>query len=534
MRSSTTSVFALECQSKLTCQQANWGRKLPQTLRSIHQEYFRLLKSHFVHEQQEFRDSKMIAGDFGLMLVERDEAHQVLMPTGSGKYISGLQFKLRALLQDVAEFWKANASAVVDWISSSDALCLSCNAFYNITLDESSFRKLGLYFDTLCIADPLYLPADSNTATEMRSSSAPIEMRFLAFYFFTLNLERVFLADCDPPLAVLYAPLSYLNISDDESIEARACELGLQFVGELVAPGKGAKDFADLADLSDQVSEQQLLDLLRTEPIYRGISGDEILCFYDGLIMQDSFYKTRASALLRQLPSTSRLLLAMQGFAHKSMYWALHMEHECSLLPMARHAQDAITWSTYKRVLAMCGSQYADHTGISQEDAVVLALENPELQWLANVSVEDLIKLREMGFMEEMRALFRTSAAELRRTPTNDITRVWNLVTTDINDRLTAHAEEIVRKESEYKRSMKLSAGSLLLTVGLGVASVTLPAMLPFAIGSGLFSAVVGSRSLRDVVSQRFEHQRLIATEAKRPIAFLLELRERDKQGKLR
>lgn len=117
----------------------------------------------------------------------------------------------------------------------------------------------------------------------------------------------------------------------------------------------------------------------------------------------------------------------------------------------------------------------------------------------------------------------------VRKASTKDIDNVWRQMSANLNERLTAHADEVARKEAEYRRSLKLSSGSLLVTATLGVASVALPAVIPFAIGSALYSAIVGSKSVLDIVGQRSEHKRFAEDRAHRPVTFLLDLRQRSK-----
>ena len=74
---------------------------------------------------------------------------------------------------------------------------------------------------------------------------------------------------------------------------------------------------------------------------------------------------------------------------------------------------------------------------------------------------------------------------------------------------------------------MKLSGGSLLISAGLGIASLALPAIIPLAVASTLYSIIVGGKSVRDVLSQHAVHKEEAAKFTQRPMALLFDIFQR-------
>ena len=500
-------------------------------IRGIQREYFQLLRKHLAAEQQGFSESGLDAPEYCSRLFKSDTASELILPGTSGKYISPLSYRIRALLTDIAEFWKQHSAAMVQWIEQSTALCLSYNAPYVDLEKVASFRRLGLYFDTLCVTDPLFLPTESWRANQIALTDAPMESGYLIWFFLLLRLEPLFLADCDPPLAVLYPSLLSLHLKDDLQAELRAQEVAFDTTRKLLGIDRKVSSWDDFIEVTKTVPEESALRILRTDPMFQGHSIKDILSLGLGMLFEASGYARETRAVFESMPRNLKLVWGIQTFVSRSLYPILHSENECSHLPLARYVRDRKQWAILKTLLQRSASESAESLGLTPEDAAVFAFENPDLQWLSNVSVAELIRLRELGFMEEMRDFFRVNTAALRRASVKESGAVLQQISARFDDRLNAHAKELKRREAEYRRSLKLSAASLVVTAGLGVASVALPAMLPVAIGSAIYSATIGSKSAKDLIEQWSEHKKTDAQLKNRPIAFLFEMYQRAKDG---
>ena len=94
-------------------------------VRQIQRDYIALIKSHLVAEQLEFHESRLNALQFAERLGEREKTGLVAR-SSAGLYKSALALRIRALVDDVRQFWVPRAQPVVDWIRDSNLLCLSC------------------------------------------------------------------------------------------------------------------------------------------------------------------------------------------------------------------------------------------------------------------------------------------------------------------------------------------------------------------------------------------------------------------------
>lgn len=502
------------------------------SIQDIQHDYFALLGKHLREEQAEFRASGMRPFEFAMALAQRSDANPFLIPSLTGRNLTDLQFKLRDLLVDVQSFWQQNSAAVLEWIAKTQVLCFLCNLPFTPFENIATISRFGLYFDTICITDPLYLPADSWRAQQMHDNPGAHEAIYLVPFFEMLTLEELVATRCDPPIAIVYPAIIHLNIKADEVTEFKARDISRKLVGSLLGLANPPTDDDGFFELCQRIPEGVSEETIKTSPLFDSQSPQEILEWGTAILLEASGGATDLSRIMRSVPRSIQLAFGMSAYFHRQLYNVFHAEHECGILPMSQPFLSRPPWQMMRRALELGGEEERKLTGLSEEEAAVLAFENPGLRWLSNVTTQELIRLRDTGFMDEMRSFFRLNAAALRRSSGEDFENIWKAVQSNMDARLRDHSKEIETDQSAYKHQLRLSAGSLLVTAGLGVASIALPALIPLSIGSAIYSAVIGGKSIKDILQQRAEHGTAAQRLANRPIAFLYDLYSRDIDSK--
>lgn len=501
-------------------------------VRQIQRDYIALIKSHLVAEQLEFHESRLNALQFAERLGEREKTGLVAR-SSAGLYKSALALRIRALADDVRQFWVPRAQPVVDWIRDSNLLCLSCTVpQVSVQFISQQLRASGLYFDTICITDGLYLNPDALLAHQLETEH-PFEFYFLIPYFLLITLAPLLEADCDPPLAIVYPPVLYGDLHVEKRLDEHAGKIAFEVMGDVLGIREPLASFDDLDRFAKGIPEERMIQICRTEPLFRRVKGGELGVLYAWGRRMRTVFDPLWDFPPGMHPS-ALLAFAMYDVTFGMVYDLSYSEFESQRLPLCPYIADSDSWGVFARMLQISERESLLHLQVSQEQAALSSFSNQDLSWLSNVTIEELARLREVGFMEEMRQLFRVNAAKLQRASVEDFRSVWAEVSTTINERLAAHSEEIRRKEAEYKRSLKLSSASLLLNGGIGLASVALPPLLPVAIASAAFSLIVGGKSVRDLVHDHKERTHTTADLANRPVAFLFSLRERGKTLKAR
>jgi len=200
-------------------------------MRQIQKDYFELLRQHFVAEQREFKTSGLTSAEFTSYLATKAITLPIYAPNPRGTVQMGIEVKCQTLLAEISAFWESRAETVVRWIADSEALCV----LHTVPVGglKKRIRRAGLYFDTACVIDPLYLnPASSLRRSYARGEGFPF-LLVLPTFFDLLSLESLFTTDCEPPIAILYPAFSCRNVAQDVEIEHRCSRQAMQIVGDL-------------------------------------------------------------------------------------------------------------------------------------------------------------------------------------------------------------------------------------------------------------------------------------------------------------
>lgn len=160
---------------------------------------------------------------------------------------------------------------------------------------------------------------------------------------------------------------------------------------------------------------------------------------------------------------------------------------------------------------------------MSTEQVAVKALQTDKLRWLTNITMEDLVRFRERGQMEEVRKLFRDSQRSLRTLSDGAFATAADVVADELVRRLDDEEKRLVADSKQFSRSVSLDVLSFTAGLSFGVASALLPALAPLALPSALISATVGTKSLADLAKAGWKRYTDNRDYRNRPIAVMLE-----------
>ena len=159
-------------------------------------------------------------------------------------------------------------------------------------------------------------------------------------------------------------------------------------------------------------------------------------------------------------------------------------------LPVHWHYFGLVTKFLEERLLAL---------GIIDRDTIALArgINQPELKWLGNVRVSDLVKLRLENENEDFRKRLKTSISELNDASLSNLNRVTSEISRVIASLLIEHDKSIRQIQDKYQSKYK----DLAITASVTMAATLVPALAPLV---GVAAPLgIGGKYLRDKISER-------------------------------
>jgi hypothetical protein len=146
------------------------------------------------------------------------------------------------------------------------------------------------------------------------------------------------------------------------------------------------------------------------------------------------------------------------------------------------------------------------------------ALLSQQLEWLSNVPLDALIRLRRQGFLSELRETIAGNLSELSTAPFDSLERITRQVDSNLQAALNRHQEQLQVLNQTLLRELALSVPTLLLSIAGAMQPLfgtMLPSWLPVA------ATVGGTVSLRDIISTTASHISERRRLGKNPIGIL-------------
>ncbi len=484
----------------------------------IQREYFDLLDSHFKRQRNECQRSGLDRVKFLSKLVNQPD---ILVPSSQGE-VSPLEYEQRELMWEISSFWDTRGHELHSALRELDALTLLSQVTTDHISDglDTEIRKFALYFDTVCVTDPLCVNMHLLRSWDRR----PQPVDFLV-YLCLLDLAPLALADCTPPMCTVYPPALYAGESGGEApsaMQKQVDEDALQFVKEFFHVDGEVRSAGELADAIRFLPAQRIRAAMEDSP-YKNLSA-----LFSSETWRQMVFPRSSRLGIDSLDDSVKPVLFLMLFASRTFADLEYADRECGSLfldPLIRG--DSTKWELYKwkrrrNALGACRG-----SGLSEANAVIRTFDQKDLSWLGNVTKDDVVRLRVEGEMDEMRSLFRASWKHLKTATLEEFDKVAVEVYRNLSAALDEHSEKLKKEEQAYRKRLMLSGTSLAVTASLSVASLAMPMIAPLAIGSAVFSVAVGSKSVKDVVNEILTGKSQLKGLSKRPVGILWSARQK-------
>lgn len=426
------------------------------------------------------------------------------------------------LLEEVILFWRDNEVRMLEAVRSLPGLKAT---FGGDIGPQRAFRQLeraGLYFDTVVVQDPLL-----RVARMPGPLLANEKARLLIKYSLELVWARdLYLAELQPPVAVLIPDREiggFRGQFDERWIETEPW--ALLYWNRLL--GREFKAFAEFLEYINGLgTTRAVLDSMEHAELFR-LDADA-----------DPDPHSQWAAHLEQtrnrfdIPETDDL--DHPGFLLNSVRGRLMIANDI--------LNTAATYAGHPLVGAPISYHYTSWRGTALADDVSAAVGNDlggslvqtnsllakGLDWLGNVSAENLIKLRSRGRLEEMRSLLRVEAGRLQGVSLDDVEKVSREVDHHLEQGFRRHEDEVAGKDTAFKTELAIEGAGLIISAAVAMQPMLVPAA-PVWLTPVIGVVGVGS-TVKDLVKRISERVRETRRLSSAPIAILLEAKDKAKR----
>jgi hypothetical protein len=438
----------------------------------------------------------------------------IYMPRGTGA-LTSFEYRFNSLLNSINDFWRRRGSELLSAINELEVYSLELPVYNLYTTGTGIIRRLGVYFDTILITDPIHLnDTDLHSLSIPHGQSTSRKVAIVQNLALVLQLNPLRSVNVDQPLFLVVPDMSIGNPIRDtdlatEFLSQKVFQDRLKIASPLEMFAALASDTIDLkANYVDQTVLNQLFSFFRYDP--EGIGH---------LIRRD----TQSSEVREFSPHAS---------SAGTLHWLLTKIYESfdvysrSLMNGLSFGSDPVVpmgyWQLYEWLcakIAPAGSIFSP----SRAEEVVAAqgLLREEMKFLEAVSLEGLRRIREEGDFSQLRKTLRVEREDLKNaTPTS-----FDSLSKSFSSNLieTVHQFSVSLKETS-KKSVKeriRHAASFGLSIGLTALPFLFPTSALLSILSTGAGVIWGGSSAVDIVKSFKQSRRDRANMISSPLGIL-------------
>ena len=384
--------------------------------------------------------------------------------------------------EDISLFWKKNGVTIRNEVSKSPGLKTSFSGDIFPYRCDNLISRVGLYVDTVLLTDPLIKVL---TFPDQFMSDKDRVYYVIKYVINVLNIQELFFKDLEYPLVCLYPNERYLD-NNRQGIIFKETELDtLTYFNTLL--GLEINSMEELTELLN-VNEEALSEMINIRDLLPPNYSDKD-SVKGGLIKGVSGAKSQGISYLENEPTGKHLLHYVYG----------------RLAGISDHLMDCVelnskalynvpsSWFMYKWKMDNDFNKMNRKIGMDTSTSVVNALQLDEFEWLGNVPVDALIKIRQEGGLGEIRSIIRESVDEIYTCNQTDLEMVARDISKTLNEEFIKHESELKKINEDYQKKLNLLEKLLIVGTISITTSYFLPPLGALAIFGGGFNDVLNA-----------------------------------------
>ncbi len=344
-----------------------------------------------------------------------------------------------------------------------------------------SIRKMLLYADTILVPDPVLPWMEAPRDDERFQHVLHIEA-----VFNLLHLKPIVEAKLPYPAVIVFPSYEKSLEIQDPKTQRLVNDF---LVG--VLSSKLGTEFGDITEIGTFATRepQKFLTAVEKEKLFVGPGCKPGEPFAEQLKQyREAITDWRSEGQQSRAASYSESQLVYQGIVERLIpqFHLLENADEMSANPMLCIQSQ---WHYY----STCTTAFEERLrkkGLLEEKTIASAraINQPNLNWLGNVPMKDLVRLREGNENETFRKRLGNLTSQLHGASLEDIDKVTNEVAKDLSALLAEHSKGIQQQAAEFQTKYKIAALGAFTTL----AAVMLPFLAPFGLPASVAAVGLG------------------------------------------
>ena len=485
-------------------------------IKSIITEYKEIIFNSF---DTEIRDNLLKLDTNGLRKYILSLFHKPsLYLPGRHKSQTKTDFYLDSLLLNITKYWKRFSKDIIDYFLTSDK--------YNILIPIQSFggnlenniKRLGIYFDTIAMVDPLhYYPDKSlddflNTPPELARDKRLVLMEHYAYLLKAMNYDFQNIDE----LPFLIIP-EVLDLDKEKLLDDAT-----KYLQKLYSDQNKIVNVDSFMKRINSKAQNELIAEINNKDLYQ-----ELIHRYERVgeyhwareydsthyeLIKYNFAELDPSAILRSL------IFKLEG-----TIYAIKSSHIASI----QFNLDPILFNGNLNVYEwLFSEEYVSKDynidSYMEEQIVAKALLGEQTNFLEAISIQDLQLIREEGMLESLRKSLRIERNKIKNKLTvENLEKSTQAFTNNMIALIKDYEDEYTsllkgQKKQRYTNYINLSGSA-----ALGALTFIFPEAMILAILSASTSLLLGGKSVRDLILDSKKNKEEIAKINKNPISIL-------------
>jgi hypothetical protein len=492
-----------------------------QTINKIQNEWYYLVSAYINKEEREILLSKHSIDLMGTILNWLTKSN-IIIPSRNST-ITNFEYRLNTLISEIRKFWESNSESLIKALNDLEPYALEVPLYMVQFSGSSIIRRLGIYFDTVYVSDPLHLnDEDYNTLIYFSGKSLDRRVRFVQNLAQVLQLNPIRSQNIDHPLFVIIPDLSsgyperdMLNTGN--FIFEKLLNIGSQYSNAdefLYALKKGE------IDLTEKNINRKNLDTLLpifgynksgTSYMWRQTANGYEVVPYSTHSEGSSTFKWLFSKIYDSFDAYSRSLTNAMTF---------------SIDPIVPYQY----WQIYEWLcanIAPGGSIFSPNR--IEELAITQGLLKDELKFVEAISIDDLRIIREEGNFNDLRASLRMDRVELKKATPDSINDLSTNFASNLIEKVILFGEEMKKNEKDFKKKRIMQFTSLAGSTGVALVPFAFPTAALVAILSSTVGILFGGRSILDIIKSYRDTKRNKEFQICSPLGILFSAYEKEK-----
>ena len=492
---------------------------------SIQKKYLEILEAHFSSLWEKYEQSRLSPIRF-LQETSLSDFSNHIAVVHAGKQWNTISFEADQLLNDISSFWATYQQPLQNALKSSDRLNTQIGDLNGMSSYYSNATiRLGLYFDSICLLDPVSIMAQRRETMDHYLSGDINDHQLtlvLLNYLEVRSLKSLLLSETDLPIAILVPPA---GLAWGDSTFKQLEQIAKNNTNRLFAEAfnKQVESIGDLIEIFRGRSIQSIEKIFRKHDVLNSLFDAVGFKSLDDLIKFSSADTPATDRELSKLPLRVRniphifgtimgVFLALEGAETSASQYGIDLN-----IPKA-------LWA-FNRFKVKCNAELFAGHGVRAEIPIQAAIMSEKMDWMAAATVSDLVQLREKGVLEQVREIYRVNRRELQRASPEKLDEATAAVVKNVTESLQDCMNDVRNPKHGSALSWFKKVGLFVISGSLAVTSVFAPP-LGAALIAG-YSILAPGASATDLIMKYREDKKTQQELANRPIMHMLEIWDR-------